>query len=174
MKFKQGEMIIYGDTGVCRVEDVSVRSLPSGDELCYKLNPLYQSCTIYTPVEQEQVFMRPVISEEEANSIIDSIPECQYEICTVKSPRELSGKYDEIIRCFDCEKLVQLIKSIREKKERLTDKKKKLSAVDERYMKKAQDMLYGEFAAALGISKSHVLEYIKKRNGTDTQTAASV
>ena len=45
--------------------------------------------------------------------------------------------------------------------------KKKFGAMDERYMKRAEDMLFGEFAVALGIDKNEVQAYISKRIGCD-------
>lgn len=163
MRFKPGDLIMYGDTGVCRVEEISLRALPSGDELCYKLQPLYQSCTIYTPAESESVFMRAVITREEAERMIDAIPDCEHDICELTSPRELSNRYDEIIACHDCGKLISLTMSIYDKKQLLITRKKKLSAVDEKYMKKAEELLFGELAAALGIKKESVRSYIDSR-----------
>ena len=42
---------------------------------------------------------------------------------------------------------------------------KKLGLVDERYMKRAQDMLHGEFAVALGIERNEVPGYIESKLG---------
>ena len=39
------------------------------------------------------------------------------------------------------------------------------SAIDERYMKRAEELLFGEFAAALGIAPSEVQDYIENRIG---------
>ena len=67
------------------------------------------------------------------------------------------------VKANDCNALVALTKSIHSKRERLIAAKKKLSAVDERYMKRAEDLLFGELGAALGIEKSAVREYINEK-----------
>jgi len=66
--FAKGTKIMYGNTGVCEVMDYATPDLPGmprGTKY-YVLRPLFQSGTIYCPVEQPKVFMRPVMSREEA------------------------------------------------------------------------------------------------------------
>lgn len=163
MKYSIGDLIIYGETGVCRVEDIVERPFLDGTKNCYKLSPVYSSCTIYTPVDNESVFMRPIISKDEADSLIASIPDLEPTVCNVTAPRELSERYDKIIKTHDCSELISLTMAIYEKRLRLIEQKKKLSAIDERYMKKAEDLLFGELAAALGIDKSSVSNYIAEK-----------
>jgi CarD family transcriptional regulator len=40
---------------------------------------------------------------------------------------------------------------------------KKMGQIDERFMKKAEDMLFGEFSVSLGMPRDEVEVYIKKR-----------
>lgn len=163
MRFAIGDLIIYGETGVCRVEDIVEKEFLGEIRPCYKLQPLYQSCMIFTPADNESVFMRAIISKEEADALINSIPEIEPVACDVTSPRELSDKYDKIIKLHDCGALISLSKCIFEKRERMIAAKKKLSAVDERYFKRAEDLLFSELAAALGIQKSEINGYIKSK-----------
>ena len=69
-----GELIVYCGTGVCRVEAIEEKTQPDGSARgYYRLKPLYQSGTISVPVDGK-VFMRPVISREEAEALIDELP----------------------------------------------------------------------------------------------------
>ena len=70
MRFSIGDLIVYGETGVCRVDDIVEKEFMGEIRPCYKLQPLYQSCMIFTPADNEAVFMRPIISAEEAKSLI--------------------------------------------------------------------------------------------------------
>ena len=153
MRFSIGDLIVYGETGVCRVDDIVEKEFMGEVRPCYKLQPLYQSCMIFTPADNEAVFMRPIISAEEAKSLIDGYKSVEPEECPPASPRALCERYDKIIKLHDCSALIKLSVSIRAKREALLDKKKKLSAVDERYLKRAEDLLYGELAAALNMEK---------------------
>lgn len=74
--FAKGTKIMYGNTGVCEVMDYATPDLPGmprGTKY-YVLRPLFQSGTIYCPVEQPKVFMRPVMSPEEAEELVALIP----------------------------------------------------------------------------------------------------
>ena len=76
--YQTGDLLIYGSTGVCRVLSIDRRQdYVDGikqDKLYYQLKPLHQGGVIYTPVDNSKVVMRPVISREEAEALIDTIP----------------------------------------------------------------------------------------------------
>ena len=76
--FQPGELLVYGSTGVCQVLSIDQRQdYVNGvkqSRLYYQLKPLYQGGVIYTPVDNDKVVMRPVISREDAETLIDSIP----------------------------------------------------------------------------------------------------
>ena len=75
--FQPGELVVYGATGVCRVESIQ-QPEPHGahqGKTCYLLKPLYQDGIIYTPVEGGKVPMRPVMSAASPTAATSSI--CQ-------------------------------------------------------------------------------------------------
>lgn len=162
--YKIGELIVYGSTGVCRVSDIRTQSAPGEPErLYYVLKPLYQDCTISIPAQGTRVFMRPVISRDEAEALIDRIPSIPGEIFVGHATRELSDHYEANLKSHDCAGLVKLTKSIYAKRRRAQANNKKLGAIDERYMKRAEDMLFGELAAALDMPREKVQDYIAAR-----------
>lgn len=162
--FQIGNYIIYGNTGVCRVTDIITKQTEAhGEQTFYILKPAYSDYTITTPVNGGKVFMRPVITKEEANALIDSIPAIHAEAYHNRVLRQLSDHYDELIVTHSCEDLIKLTMSIYAKKQLLLQQKKKLGAVDEKYIKRGEELLFGELAAALGIDKSEVRSYIAAR-----------
>ncbi len=163
MHFSIGELILYGETGVCRVTDIVEKPFLGVVQSCYQLQPMYQSCAIFTPVNNSNVYMRPIITREQAQSLIDSIPNIAPEVVSASTPRQLTDKYNEIIKLHDCEKLVALTKLINEKRQKAIASKKKLSAIDERFYKKAEELLLGELAAALDVDKAGVKGYIEDK-----------
>ena len=48
-----------------------------------------------------------------------------------------------------------------------------MSACDERYLKQAQDNLYGEFAISLKIEKNEVEDYMEQRSNLKEMASAS-
>ena len=86
--FQPGELLVYGTTGVCRVEGVATPNLTRAEwgRQYYLLKPLYQDGVIYAPVDSQKVPIRPVISRQEAEDLIDLIPSIQAEACHAPHP----------------------------------------------------------------------------------------
>lgn len=161
--FQPGDMIVYGSTGVCEVQEITTPDFEKDkSKQYYALSPVYQDGLIYTPVDTK-VFMRPIITRKEADALIDRIPEMETEPYHNKALRELEEHYNAYLKSHNCEDLIELVMSIYIKKQDLLSQHRKFGAVDERFMKRAEDLLYGEFAVALGIDKSEVGAYIAAR-----------
>ncbi len=158
-----GDLIIYGGEGVCRVEAVGPLALSDmkSDKLYYTLQPLYRTGTVFAPVEGK-VFMRPVISKEEAEGLVRSIPDIREEHLEGRNLRMAGEHYQKLLESHDCADLVQLIKTIYVKQQTAQAAGRKGGQVDERYRKRAEDTLYGELAVALGIPKEDVEGYIRR------------
>ena len=163
--FQPGELVVYGTTGVCRVEGVTKPEGSGADreKLYYLLKPLHQDGIIYTPVENSKVPMRPVISSREAEALIDLIPSIQAEAVYSPTLQALAQHYQSVLRDSDCENLLRLTMSIYCKQQQAQSKNRRLGMVDERYMKQAERMLYGELSAALDIPFDEVQSYIARR-----------
>lgn len=163
--YQIGDLVLYGSTGVCKVSEIKKQDFPSLGEqrLYYILVPLYQDCTISAPVDSDKVFIRPIISKEEAERIIGTIPEIQAQAFHSRVSRELTEHYDALLKSHDCESLVELTMSIYAKKQDLVSQKRKFGTVDERFLKRAEELLFGELAAALEIPRDEVQDYIASR-----------
>lgn len=163
--YEIGELIFYSGTGVCRVAGFEERKVKTETRNYYKLEPLYQSGFIFIPVDTK-VFMRPLISRERAEQIIDKIPGIKAEAIKERSFTQLAARYDELIGAHDCESLVYLVMSIYAKKQDAERCGRKFGQIDSRYMKRAETLLYGEFAVVLGIDINAVQPYIASRVGS--------
>lgn len=163
--YQAGDLVLYGSTGVCRVDEIREQSFPSMGEkrLYYVLRPLYEDCVISAPVDSDKVFIRPIISREEAERIIEKIPHIHAQAYHSRVSRELSEHYEAILKSHDCDSLVELTMSIYQKKRQLLDQKRKFGTVDERFLKRAEDLLFGELAAALEIPRDQVQDYIASK-----------
>ncbi len=160
-----GSLILYGSSGVCRVQEIKEQVFPTTGEkkLYYVLAPLYEDCVISAPVDSDKVFIRPIISRDEAQRVIDRIPEIHPHAYQSRVSRELSEHYETILKSHDCDSLLELTMSIYAKKQQLLAQKRKFGAVDERFLKRAEDLLFGELAAALDIPRDRVRNYIASR-----------
>ena len=101
--YQKGEYIMYGSTGVCRVEDVAVPdNIPIKEKgaLYYRLAPVYGAGSIYIPVDTK-MFMRPVLTKAQANELIDKIPNIKEQVYEAKDQKNLAGCYRASLRAHE-------------------------------------------------------------------------
>lgn len=155
-----GDRIIYSENGVCVVEQIAPLDMvgASRDKLYYHLRPLIGNGTFFAPVESG-AFMRPVISREEAEALIASIPDIAPAICTDNRFNHVDAFYKELFRRHTPEAMVAIIKGLHIK---MADKKAKSSRAD-MTLKRAKDILHGELSVALDMDYTTIEEYIKTR-----------
>lgn len=161
--YQIGELIVYGAEGVCRVESVGpleMRGAQKGVEY-YTLSPLYREGKIFTPVDTT-VYTRPVMTKEEARELIALMPTIPEEVYENSNPRLLNEHYQVFLKSYDCVELVRLIRAIYAKGRGVAERGRHLGQVDERSMKRAEEMLHGELAAALDMPVENVKDYICK------------
>lgn len=163
--FKENQLVMYGATGVCRVEKIGRPefSADGEDQIYYFLKPVYQNGMIYAPVDNENISIRPIISKEEATRLLDDIDDIEGKVYKSGSMQQLAQHYQNIIDSHDAEDLLGLAKSIYIKKLQAQRANKKLGQIDNRFMKRVEDLLFGEFAAALGTEREKIEEYVHKK-----------
>lgn len=160
--FQVNDRIVYGTQGVCVVTEIGKLSMSVADKQrqYYTLCPIYQRDeVIYVPVDNRKVTMRPVLSREEADALIEEMTEL--DTIWIVNEREREAQYKAALLSCDCRELVKIIKTLYERKKTREREGKKVASVDERYFSQAEEQLYGELAYALDIKKEEVKPYIK-------------
>ncbi|MDU1539726.1 MAG: CarD family transcriptional regulator [Paeniclostridium sordellii] len=162
--YKIGEYIIYGNDGVCKVEDVGVLNISGINKkrIYYTLKPVYENGKIFTPIDTS-VFMRSLIKYEEVQQLIESIPYIKDKKCNEKNSRLLQIYYKNLLQTHECSDLLTLIAGIYEKKDKAMENGKKLGQIDNRFMKVAEGLINDEFSVVLGIPREEVADYIKEK-----------
>lgn len=161
--FQKGEYIIYGNSGVCRVEDIGTMDM-SGikkGRLYYTLLPVYSNGSkIYTPVDNEKITMRRVLSKDEVLELLNQIPKIEPLWITDEKKREES--YKEALKSCTFEDQIKIIKTLYLRQQSRLEGGKRLATIDERYLKMAEDSLYGELAISLNMKKEDMEEFITR------------
>lgn len=159
--FQVNDVVIYGHHGVCEITDIGTLEMPMADKkkLYYTLRPVYhKDSSVYAPVENRRIIMRPVISKETAEELIQHIPEIETVWIVNEKAREIQFK--EALQTCDCEELVKIIKTLYQRKQQRLESGKKVTVVDEKYFRQAEEKLYEELAFVLGMEKNKVGQYI--------------
>ena len=161
--YRVGDMVMYGSTGVCRVQRIgALDGSPQDNTQYYMPAPVFDTEIIYTPVDT-RAFMRPILTKEQAEALIARIPDIPEDVCTGCDIRLLSERYRACLRTHDNDDLIRLIKSVYLKNERAIHAGRHMGQIDQQYMKRAEKLLYGELAVALDMPFEQVQPYIKKR-----------
>lgn len=161
--FKIGDYIVHGRNGVCKVEDITHIDISGADknQLYYTLVPMKSvGSKIFYPVDSNKVIMRSVVTKEEAEDIVAEIKEI--EPMWIENDRQRELKYKEAIGSCDCQQLICIIKTLYERNKERVAQGKRITYVDDKYLKEAKENLYDEFSVALGIDKDDVESYIQK------------
>lgn len=162
--FAVNDYIVYGNHGVCKVENIGTVSLAMVDKnkVYYTLRPVYKNeAVVYAPVENPKSVIRPVLTREEANKLIEEIP--SLESVWIGNEKEREMQYKAALRSCDCRELIRIIKTLYYRKmDRIKDGKK-VTVVDERYFRQAEEQLYGELAFAMDMERNQVGEYLNTR-----------
>lgn len=146
-----GTSILYGWTGVCKIEDICSAPGQNRDkQRYYKLRAVFSTSgeLIYIPVDGA-VSMRLLIDGEEASGYLEWFSRLTPAVFTSRKPADLAAHYQEVLASCQPENCLLLLKEIYLKEKKLTAEKKKLGQVDSRYLKIAERLVCEEFAVAL-------------------------
>lgn len=169
--YKIGDMIVYeGSCSVCMISDIAAFDFLGSDEdrLYYVLKPLRQDCVIYNPVDNADAMMRPIITKDEAQQLIDGIPEMDVTktnlgVRRFQEAKQIAQHYESIIKERDCASLIGLVMSIQDRKQSLAKQDRHIGSMEASTMKRAENMLFDELSVALSIPKEDVRLYIESR-----------
>lgn len=160
--YQIGEYIVKPGTGVCKVEDVLHLDLMGINKkrLYYLLIPVKDPGEkLYIPTDSENAGLRKVMTTKEAEELIRRIPEI--EELWVDNDKMREQKYKEVLKSGDPEELIRVIKNLYLRRMKRQKQGKKSTAVDERYYKQAENILYEELQIAMGTDREHVLQMIE-------------
>ncbi len=160
--FKKGEFVVYGSKGVCEIQDISPIDIPGAqkDRLYYIMRPVHNNRgTLYLPIDSDKSVIRPVMTEAQAIALMDEMEDIALLIVEEEKQREVC--YKEALRSCNVRAWVSMIKALLVRKDERLAAGKKVTALDERYLKATQNELYGEMSVSLSIPRDQIEEHIR-------------
>ena len=160
--YQVGDYIVKSSNGICEVKDITHPDfVDDSKKLYYLLQPLSDKKTLlYVPTSRNDGSMRPVITEREAQELIQMIPAIDEP--WINNERERERSYKKAIKSNEPKKLIGIIKLIYQRKKRRQEQGKKITIVDNQYFDKAEHLLYSELELALGKSREDIYKQIEK------------
>lgn len=151
-----GELVVYGASGVCRIEDVREENFSGSARCYYILRPITEQGNdrIFIPVDNAQLVsgMKAVLQPQEVLTLVrETQPFAASE--WPADGRSRSKLSRDILAAGDRLRMVQLIKTI-------YGRAKAPSSTEEAICHRAAAMLYQEFSLVLELGKADVIPFV--------------
>ena len=162
--FTTNDIVVYGTHGVCKIERIEEKKIVATPKQYLVLKPVTGgTSTFFVPTDNDALLakIRKPLTKTEVNHLIDTITREQANWISDENERKIT--YKNIIIEGNHIELIKMMKAIlREKKEREAIGKR-LHACDERFLKDAETLLYGEFQYVLNLTPEQLQSYIADR-----------
>ncbi len=161
--YETGTMLVHPTYGVCKIVQIGKLDVKhtKNESAYYTLVPIYDvKSKLYIPTDSEGLGLRPVITKECAQELINRLSEI--EPLSVQNEKEREKVFKELLKTGNCEDISRVIKTLYLRKQARLSAGKKAVSLDEKYLYIAREHLYGELAVSLGIDKDGVEAYITR------------
>lgn len=156
--FKQGDFIMYSNYGACSIDEIKEKITDKVNRTYYVMHPINQKDSkIITPIDNKKVKMRAIMAPKDAEKIFSAISFSNVIRITDKKERE--QVYAKILKEGNPSEIVEIINTLLIEEKEKIEEGKRLSAIDGKYLEKAELLLYTELSVALNMS----IEQIKER-----------
>ena len=159
--FKINDYVVYGQNGVCMIEDIEKMMLKDEEQEFYILAPINnKKMTIKIPVNNKTMSIRELMSKNEVMNLIECIS--KKETIDIDDFRKKNQEYKLIIRSGDVLEIIKVINSINLEKDEKASIGKRINKTEDDILISAKKQLYQEISIVLGIDINEVEDYIKK------------
>ena len=161
--FEIGSYVMYGNHGVCTVEEIRTEDFSGEKKQYYILSPKDENgMTIYVPLDAPTLTaqMRPLLTREEIGTVVAAVAQREDEVW-ISDRKERAEYFSRILREGDCARMLEMLRLIYRQRCLYATLGKKMYQADENAFAKAERLLFGEFSVVLGIGPSEVVDYVR-------------
>jgi len=156
-----GEIFLYGENGICRVEDIRNETFHKQQQTYYIIRPMNNtSQTIHIPIDSE-VFkskVQPIITRDELFGLARDIGNA--DPYWIENDSERSQHFRKVLSECDRRSVLHLLKSIHNRRAKLAANGKKLRASDEAFVKRAEKIVCEEVSMVMDIEPDRVFSFL--------------
>ena len=162
--FSVGEYVMKSNEGVCRIDSTLMMQsydAERGEIPYYLLIPVSnENVKVYIPVSEEYRDVRPVMKKEEAIALLNRV--ASIDAAVIENDRQREQFYKEAMRSLKPDRLVEILKNMAERKEMRRNEGKKMTSIDERYTRLAEEALCQEVGFVLHKDERTIREEIAR------------
>ena len=159
--YNSGDYAVVSGSGVCRVDSVGRLSIPGADpdKEYYTLRPVDDNCVLHIPADISDERMRPIITRNQAISLIKNIPNVTI---SKKKDNQRLARYKEILADGKPEALLNVVIEIYQLNADSLAKGKPIEKMTEASIFRDAEFLFNsEISKAIGCEPSEVPEVIQ-------------
>ncbi|MBE6662191.1 MAG: hypothetical protein E7606_02785 [Ruminococcaceae bacterium] len=167
-RFKKGDFVVYGTSGVCQIEEVGELTFGALTNCYYTLRPTSDlSSLTYVPCDNETLTakLRPLLTPKEIETLLGTPLDC--EILFDNDRKVRLAAFREILSNGDPVALLAMIRCILLKQRDFEKVNRGLSLSDNDILRTAIFIINSEFSFVLGIPKESVADYIRSKLSPD-------
>lgn len=154
--FKAGDLIIYSTHGVCRIDDISDKTVAGETKSYYTLHPINnsQKLQISIPVDNDNVMMLTLLEADEALEILESFrsPGVEWNPHSNNRNREFLN----VVHSGNRHEIAQVVNTLSRRQIEALQANKKLYEQDRKILENAKTILVKELSLALERSESDI------------------
>ncbi len=159
--FEKGNFVVNANNGICEISDIVTMNMSGENKDYFVLIPIEEkTAKVYLPVDLAEKRIRMAMSESDAWDLIKGV--CHIEEAYVENEKEREKIYKDAIASRDPKRLISIIKTLYLRKQERVEAGKKNTALDERYLKLAENHLHSELAFSLGVNKTDIPNIIEE------------
>lgn len=148
--FKIGQLVRYGQDGVCEIREVKKIDSGAGEASYYALSPLFKAdSVVYVPRDNAELTarMRPLLTPDEIRDLLDRAEKapCPWN----RDFRKRSEESRRALMSSDRLDALVMIKSILAHKRELIRIGKNVHTTDDYFLRDAERLIYNEIAFVL-------------------------
>jgi CarD family transcriptional regulator len=161
-----GQVVLYGNQGVFKITGTETQTFGNMSNDYYVLEGVIETGRkVFVPSDNENLTskMKPVLTPDEVNALIDRLPD--YDNLWIDNESLRKATYKEILSSGNRSKMLSLAMTLYNHKNKCQSSGKKMHQCDERAFKEAEKLINGEFGYVLGIAQSEIGKYISAKVG---------
>lgn len=161
--YNVNDVVMYGTFGICKITAVEKRNFTGEEQEYFVLRHVNSDKNVfYVPTDNEAALskLHSVCSKSDVDALISHMN--SEKLIWIDNDAKRKEEYSRIIKDADYHEIIMLIKTLYLRRKELGAAGKKLRSSDENYLNLAENMLFEEFAYALDIERSEVVDYIEK------------
>lgn len=146
--FNVGELIVYSDHGVCKIDDICDKTYGGKTRKYYVLHPIEDAnLKINTPVDNKKILILKMLDADEAEEIMESFSGTGVE--WIEDVKLRNKEYNRLIQTGNRKDISEVLNTLMRKKHETALNKKQLAEQDRKLLNKTKQILFEELAISL-------------------------